>query len=44
MVRLALGEPVQLLEVGRQGVVWTATSGQNQNQGTSQNSCSVFDD
>ena len=44
MVRLALGEPVQLLEVGRQGVVSTATSGQNQNQGTSQNSCSVFDD
>ena len=36
MLRLALGEPIQLLEVGREGVVWTATSGQNQNQGTSQ--------
>jgi len=36
MVGLALGEPVQLLEAGREGVVWTATSGQNQNQGTSQ--------
>ena len=35
-VRWALGEPVQLLEAGREGVVWTATSGQNQNQGTSQ--------
>ena len=36
MLRLALSEPIQLLEVGREGVVWTATSGQNQNQGTSQ--------
>ena len=36
MLRLALGEPIELLEVGREGVVWTATSGQNQNQGTSQ--------
>ena len=36
MLRLALGEPIQLLEVGREGVVWTATSEQNQNQGTSQ--------
>ena len=34
-VRWALGEPVQLLEVGREGVVWTATPGQNQSQGSS---------
>ena len=31
-VRLALGEPVQLLKVLCKGIVWTAAPGQNQNQ------------
>ena len=30
-VRLALGEPVQLLKVLCEGIVWTAAPGQNQN-------------
>ena len=32
MVRLALGEPVQLLKVLCEGIVWTAAPGQNQKQ------------
>ena len=31
-VRLALGEPVQLLKGLCEGMVWTAAPGQNQNQ------------
>ena len=31
-VRLALGEPVQLLKVLCEGIVWTAAPGQNQKQ------------